>query len=181
MPIEVINGKDCLSFFRLLKESARVDADRIRFMTEMTLSMEKETDSQTTVDGVVSSIADGENTLEFSAIAYRDTDPETIEMWKQMRQWFLDSETVEVWNVDINSGKKNEATQKTEYLVDYFRGKFTSFELSYPADGKAELSYSYTIDGNGIFDHKDTLTNSQEAAVKAAQYAYQTLAKVTGV
>lgn len=181
MPIEVINGKDFLSFFRLLKESAKVDADRIRFMTEMTLSMEKETDSQTTVDGVVSSIADGENTLEFSALAYRDTDPETIEMWKQMRQWFLDGETVEVWNVDINSGKKNEVTQKTEYLVDYFRGKFTSFELSSPADGKVELSYSYTIDGNGIFDHKDTLTKSQEAAVKAAQYAYQTLAKVTGV
>lgn len=41
MPIEVINGKDFLSFFRLLKESTKVDADRIRFMTEMTLSMEK--------------------------------------------------------------------------------------------------------------------------------------------
>lgn len=181
MTNEVINGKDYLSFFRLLKESAKVDADRIRFMTEMTLSMEKETDSQTTVDGVVSSIADGENTLEFSAIAYRDTNPGMIELWKQMRKWFLDGETVEVWNVDINSGKKNEKTQKTEYLVDYFRGKFTSFELSSPADGKVELSYSYTIDGNGIFDNKDTLTESQEAAVKAAQYAYQTLAKVTSV
>ncbi|MBS8025585.1 MULTISPECIES: phage major tail protein, TP901-1 family [Streptococcus] len=181
MPIEVINGKDFLSFFRLLKESAKVDADRIRFMTEMTLSMEKETDSQTTVDGIVNSIADGENTLDFSALAYRDTDPETIEMWKQMRQWFLDGETVEVWNVDINSGKKNEETQKTEYLVDYFRGTFTSFELTSPADGKVELSYSLAIDGKGLFDNKDTLTEKQEAAVKAAQYAYQTLAKVTSV
>ena len=80
MPIEVINGKDFLSFFRLLKESTKVDADRIRFMTEMTLSMEKETDSQTTVDGIVNSTADGENKLDFSAIAYRDTNPETIEM-----------------------------------------------------------------------------------------------------
>ncbi|HEM3710600.1 TPA: phage major tail protein, TP901-1 family [Streptococcus suis] len=181
MTIEAITGKDFLSFFRALKDSAIVDADRIRFMTEMTHSMEKETDTQTTVDGVVSSIADGENTLEFTALAYRDTDPDTIAVWKQMRKWFLDSETVEVWNVDIKSGKINEVTQKTEYLVDYFRGKFTSFELSSPADGKVELSYSYTIDGNGIFDHKDTLTESQEAAVKAAQYAYQTLAKVTGV
>ena len=181
MPIEAINGKDYLSFFRLLKESSKVDADRIRFMTEMTLSMEKETDSQTTVDGIVNSIAEGENTLEFSAIAYRDTNPETIVMWKAMRKWFLDGVTVEVWNVDINSGKKNEVTQKTEYLVDYFQGKFTSFELTSPADGKVELSYSYAIDGKGLFDNKDTLTEKQEVAVKAAQYAYQTLAKVTSV
>ena len=181
MTIEAMNGKDFLSFFRALKDSAKVDADRIRFMTEMTLNMEKETDTKTTVDGVVSSIADGENKLEFTALAYRDTNPDMIAMWKQMRQWYLDGETVEVWNVDIKSGKKNKETQKTEYLVDYFRGKFTSFELSSPADGKVELNYSYTIDGNGIFDNKDTLTEEQEAAVKAAQYAYQTLAKATSV
>lgn len=181
MSIEVINGKDYLAFFRLLKESTQQDADRIRFMTEMSLSMEKETDSEATVDGIVTSIADGENTLEFTALAYRDTNPDTIAMWKQMRQWYLDGETVEVWNVDIKSGKLNEETQKTEYLVDYFQGKFTSFELSAAADGKVELTYSYTINGNGIFDHKDTLTEAQEAAVKAAQFAYQTLAKVTSI
>ena len=181
MSIEAINGKDYLSFFRRFKDRTKADADRIRFMTEMTLSMEKETDSQATVDGIVNSIAEGENTLDFSAIAYRDTNPEMVELWKQMRQWFLDGETVEVWNVDINSGKKNERTQKTEYLVDYFQGKFTSFELSSPADGKVELSYSYAIDGKGLFDNKDTLTKEQAAAVQAAQYAYHTLAKETDV
>ena len=78
MPIEVINGKDYLTFFRLLKDRTKKDAARIRFMTEQTLSMEKETDSQTTVDGVVNSIADGENTFEFSSLAYRDTDATNI-------------------------------------------------------------------------------------------------------
>ena len=80
MTFEVMDGKDLLAFFRLLKDRTKNDASRIRFMTEQTLSMEKETDSQTTVDGIVSSIADGENTIEFSALAYRDTDGTTIEM-----------------------------------------------------------------------------------------------------
>lgn len=176
MTFEVMDGKDLLTFFRLLKNKKTADASRIRFMTEQTLSMEKETDSQTTVDGIVSSVADGENTIEFSSLAYRDTDGETIEMWKEMRNWYLNNETVEVWNVDIKSGKKN-GSQKTEYLVDYFQGKFTSFELKAAADGKVELSYSFTIDGKGHFDKKDVLTPGQEAAVAAANYAYHKLAK----
>ena len=174
-----MDGKDLLTFFRLLKDKKTADASRIRFMTEQTLSMEKETDSQTTVDGIVSSVADGENTIEFSSLAYRDTDAETIEMWKELRNWYLNNETVEVWNVDIKSGKKN-GSEKTEYLVDYFQGKFTSFELKASADGKVELSYSYTIDGKGHFDKKDTLTTEQEQAVAAANYAYQKLAKEAG-
>ena len=180
MAFEVMDGKDLLTFFRLLKDKKTADASRIRFMTEQTLSMEKETDSQTTVDGIVSSVADGENTIEFSALAYRDTDGKTIEMWKEMRNWYLNNETVEVWNVDIKSGKENDSSHKTEYSVDYFQGKFTSFELKASADGKVELSYSYTIDGKGLFDKKDTLTPEQEAAVAAANYAYNTLAKEAG-
>ena len=179
MAFEVMDGKDLLTFFRLLKNKKTADASRIRFMTEQTLSMEKETDSQTTVDGIVSSVADGENTIEFSSLAYRDTDAETIAMWKELRNWYSNNETVEVWNVDIKSGKKN-GSEKTEYLVDYFQGKFTSFELKASADGKVELSYSYTIDGKGHFDKKDSLTPEQEAAVAAANSAYQTLAKEAG-
>ena len=180
MTFEVMDGKDLLTFFRLLKNKNTVDASRIRFMTEQTLSMEKETDSQATVDGIVSSVADGENTIEFSALAYRDTDAATIEMWKELRNWYLDNETVEVWNVDIKSGKENATSHQTEYLVDYFQGKFTSFELKAAADGKVELSYSFTIDGKGHFDKKDVLTAGQQAAVAAANYAYNKLAKATG-
>ena len=178
MTFEVMDGKDLLTFFRLLKKKATEDASRIRFMTEQTLSMEKETDSQATVDGIVSSVADGENTIEFSALAYRDTDAHTIAMWKELRNWYLANETVEVWNVDIKSGKENSG--QTQYLVDYFQGKFTSFELKAAADGKVELSYSFTIDGKGLFDQKDTLTTEQQAAVAAANYAYNKLAKAGG-
>ena len=178
---EIINGKDYLSFFRRYADRTKNDAATIRFMTEVTVKMEKETDSTTTVDGKVSSISDGDNTLDVKSIAYRTENPEVVEMWKQMRGWFLNEEVVEVWNVDIKSGKKNSSSSKTEYLVDYFQGKFTEFEMKSAADGKVELSYSYAIDGRGVWNHKDALTDEQELAVKAAQYAYHTLAKETQI
>lgn len=178
---EIINGKDYLSFFRRYADRTKKDAAAIRFMTEVSVKLEKETDSTSTVDGKVSSVSDGDNTLDVKSIAYRTEDPEVIEMWKQMREWFLNEEVVEIWNVDIKSGHTNESTSKTEYFVDYFQGKFTEFEMTSAADGKVELSYSYAIDGRGIWNHKDALTDEQQLAVKAAQYAYHTLAKVTQV
>ncbi len=178
---EIINGKDYLSFFRRYADRTKNDAAAIRFMTEVTVKLEKETDSTATVDGKVSSVSDGDNTLDVKSIAYRTGDPEVIEMWKQMREWFLNEEVVEVWNVDIKSGKENDSTHKTEYLVDYFQGKFTEFEMKSAADGKVELSYSYAIDGRGIWNHKDALSEEQELAVKAAQYAYHTLAKENAI
>ena len=178
---EIINGKDYLSFFRRYADRTKNDAAAIRFMTEVTVKLEKETDSTSTVDGNVSSVSDGDNTLDVKSIAYRTKDTDVVEMWKQMREWFLNEEVVEVWNVDIKSGKKNSGSQKTEYLVDYFQGKFTEFEMKSAADGKVELSYSYAIDGRGIWNHKDALSEEQELAVKAAQYAYHTLAKENSI
>lgn len=178
---EIINGKDYLSFFRRYADRSKKDAAAIRFMTEVSVKLEKETDSTSTVDGKVSSVSDGDNTLDVKSIAYRTEDPEVVEMWKQMREWFLNEEVVEIWNVDIKSGKENSDTHKTEYLVDYFQGKFTEFEMTSAADGKVELSYSYAIDGRGIWNHKDALTDEQQLAVKAAQYAYHTLAKETAI
>lgn len=178
---EIINGKDYLSFFRRYADRTKKDAAAIRFMTEVSVKLEKETDSTSTVDGKVSSVSDGDNTLDVKSIAYRTEDPEVIEMWKQMREWFLNEEVVEVWNVDIKSGHLNDSTSQTEYFVDYFQGKFTEFEMTSAADGKTELSYSYAIDGRGIWNHKDVLSAEQELAVKAAQYAYHTLAKETAV
>ena len=178
---EIINGKDYLSFFRRYADRTKNDAAAIRFMTEVTVKLEKETDSTSTVDGNVSSVSDGDNTLDVKSIAYRTKDAGVIEMWKQMREWFLNEEVVEVWNVDIKSGKKNSSSSKTEYLVDYFQGKFTEFEMKSAADGKVELSYSYAIDGRGVWNHKDALTEDQELAVKAAQYAYHTLAKENSI
>lgn len=170
-----INGKDLLVFFRRFADKATVDARRNRFQTEHTVSAEKETNSTTTKDGNLNSIADGESTAEFTSIAYREDGQEVIELWKEMRKWFRDNELVEFWQVDL--GSKHGADL---YDVDYYQGHFTSFELSAPADDLVELSFEFAIDARGVEDHEDTLTTEQLQAIQSGMYDYETLAATGG-
>ena len=172
------NGKDRLAFFRLWENRTKDDAARIRFQTEHEVSSEMETDTTTTKDGSVNSIADGENSIEFTSIAYVEDDADTINMWKEMRRWYRAKKLVEAWDVDLSSARENKDTGKTEYDVDYYQGRLTEFSLTAPSDEVVELKYTLTVDGTGV-EGKDTLTEAQQAAVEAAQYAYHTLAKET--
>ena len=175
--MELIQGKDLIVFFRRVIDQKKQDAGKVRFQTEHTINSEKEVESTNTKDGVVNSISDGETSGDFTSLAYRETDPDTIVMWKEMRKWFNAKDKVEVWQVDLGSGRAKDG--KTVYDVDYYQGYFKNFEISAPSDDKVELSYEMAIDGNGV-QAVDSLTETQKAAVEAAQYAYHTLAKETG-
>lgn len=175
---QAINGKDLLAFFRRFADRATVDARRNRFQTEHTVSAEKETNSTTTKDGPLNSIADGESTAEFTSIAYREDGADVIALWKQMRKWFRDNELVEFWQVDFGSRRTEDG--KEVFDVDYYQGKFTSFELSAPADDLVELSFEFAIDGKGVEDHTDTLTAEQLQAIQSGMYDYETLAATGG-
>ncbi|MEQ9763259.1 phage major tail protein, TP901-1 family [Streptococcus sp. ZJ151] len=172
---ELIQGKDLIAFFRRVKDQKIQDAGKIRFQTEHTINSEKESESTSTKDGQVNTVIDGENSAEFTSLAYRE-DKDTVNMWKELRKWYNAREKVEFWQVDL--GSKREEGGKEVYDVDYFQGYFTNFEISAPSDDKVELSYEYAIDGNGI-QATDSLTESQKTAVEAAQYDYHTLAKET--
>lgn len=181
--IQAMDGKDLLAFFRRYKDRTKVDAAKIAFMTEHSISMEKETDTTVTVDGPVNSIAAGENELELSSIANRNKDPKTLAVWEEMHQWYLDEDVVEFWQVDIDSATLNQDTQKEEYKVNYFQGRFTSFEMKAAADSNVELEYTFAIDGNGIWRHWDSLSDEQKLVVEGFKnaYGYHTLAKETDI
>ena len=168
----VISGKDMLLFFRKRADHATADASKLRFQTEHSISMEKESESTQTKDGIYVTVSDGENSADISSLAYREDD-ETIEVWKELKGYFQDNEEMEMWQVDINSGLNG-----TDLDADYYRGFFTAFELSAAADGNVELSYTFAINGNGA-EGTDSLTPEQLAEVRNAQYDYETL-KATG-
>lgn len=169
---ELIAGKQYMAFFRRWADHTTKNAARIRFQTELKLKSEKETDTTTTKDGSVNSIADGENSAEFTSLAYRE-DKGVVAAWKELRKWYKANDVVEFWLVDLGS-----KTKEGKYEVEYYQGYFKSFEINANADENVELSYEYTINGNGI-EAQDTLTKEQLAAVEAAQYAYHTLAAET--
>lgn len=170
---ELIQGKDYIAFFRRVKDQKKQDAGKVRFQTELTLNAEKEVETTKTKDGVVNSVSDGETSGEFTSLAYRE-DKDTVNMWKEMRKWFRNTDKIEVWIVDLAS--KFEEGGKEKYDVEYYQGFFKNFEISAPADDKVELTYEVAIDGNGVIS-TDTLTESQKSAINKAQYDYHTLAK----
>lgn len=165
----LIKGKELLLFFRREKDHETKDGARLRFQTEHTLSMEKETEAIVTKDGVINTISDGENTIEITSLAYRD-DKETLETWEELRDWFEANEKVEVWEVDITSEKEE------KYRTTYYQGYFSSFELTATAEETVELSYTYVIDGNGVRGN-DTLSEAQKSAIESTLYEYRTIQK----
>lgn len=179
--IQAMNGKEVLAFFRRFMDRTKKDAGKIAFMTEHGISMEKETDTTTTVDGAINSIADGENTMQLSAVASRHEDPEVVAFWEEMQDWFIAKDLVEFWEVDIEKKRINPDNQKEEYRVNYFQGYFTKFELKSESDGTVKLEYEYLINGNGIWRQWDSLTDAQKLEVQATQYTYHTLAKETDI
>lgn len=166
---ELIMGKNLILFFREYALRATQDGAKLRFQTEHSMSFEKETEATPTKDGIINTISDGENTVDITSLAYID-DEETIEVWKQLRDMFKRNALVEIWEVDITNATAE--TLAVEPL--YIQGYFTSFEISAPADGQVELSYSFAINGNGVTG-EDTLTAEQLTAVQSSLYEYKTI------
>lgn len=167
--MEILLGKNIYSFFRDFTKQAIEDASRLRFVTEVTISEEKETEATVTTDGVVNTITDGENTADFTSLAYVENE-ETLATWEELYKMFKANKLVEFWRVRVINAE--EGTVK----ATYYQGYFTSFEISQPADGKVELSFSFAINGNGV-DGNDVLSEEQKRLVVSAQYEYEKLAR----
>ncbi|MBG9981748.1 phage major tail protein, TP901-1 family [Aerococcaceae bacterium DSM 111020] len=170
MAVTLIQGKNMLLFARLYKDRTVMPASKIRFQTEHSISMEKESESTITKDGTMVSISDGENEIDMTSLAYND-DEETLFGWRYLRdEGFKNNELVEIWQVDLDS-----LNDEGMVTADYFQGYFSAFELSAPADGSVELNYTYAINGNGA-QGQDTVDME---AIKQTAYDYQRMAVAT--
>lgn len=171
--MKILNGRDVLTFVRAIKDETTQDAAKVRFVTDVSINWEKETESLATMDGVDQVINDGETTLELSSYAYTD-DEGRLGAWKDLEKNFLDNEPIAVWVIMHNDPTSPEVEPY------YFEGYFSSFDLDASADGQVELSISVAVRGNGTTG-EDTLTESQMAVLDALDYEYKTLGQVEEV
>ena len=119
------------------KETRRRKSKNLTVSATTQQIAEKEVETTKTKDGVVNSVSDGETSGEFTSLAYRE-DKDTVNMWKEMRTWFRNTDKIEVWIVDLAS--KFEDGGKEKYDVEYYQGFFKNFEIS--ATGIYFKSYS---------------------------------------
>lgn len=168
---EVLKGKNIVLFFRPLSKRETMDAARLRFQIDHTLSKSKNVESTTTKDGKINTVSDGDSTFDISSLAYRE-DTKTINIWKELEKYFDSEELMEVWQVDCTGV----TPENLDVKPTYFQGLFTDFELSAPADGNAELSFSFAINGRGV-EGSDKLTQTQLAAIQNGLYEYEKMSK----
>ena len=160
----LISGKDVLALFREYDKRNTEDGTRIRFQSEVSLSEETSVEGTATTDGIYNTVSDGENTAEFTSLAYTE-DTDTIELWKELKNFRRNNTYMEMWII-YNVGD----TQTAEYMTGYI----TSFEMSASADGQVELSYSFAIDGNPI-EGTETLTDEQLGLVGEGAREYRSV------
>jgi TP901-1 family phage major tail protein len=170
---ELISGKNVILFFRERAKHDKEDGSRLKFQTEHSLSKEKESDTTITKDGPMTTIADGESSFDISSLAYKD-DNGTLTVWENLEDCFDRGALMELWEVDISGVSDSQLKVKPVY----YQGYFTSFEKNAPAEGKVELSFSFTINGKGV-KGEETLTSEQLAVIKKTMYEYQTIKKTS--
>lgn len=170
---ELISGKNVVLFFRERSKFKEEDGSRLKFLTEHSVSKEKESDTVITKDGPITTITDGETSFDITSLAYKNDDG-TLAVWEELEDCFDRGVLMELWEVDI-TGVDDE---HLDVKPTYYQGYLSEYEKSSPADSQVELTFTFIANGKGI-KGEETLTPEQLSSIKESIYEYQTIAKVT--
>lgn len=155
-----LSGSDELILIRIAGQA--VDATKVMLLKEQARSSERDTDTESTVDGDITSGGTRENTVEFSAFIYaRDVLIEEIHDAVQGDEEI----PYEMWV--INKKWKHETEDK--YRAEYRQGYFTSFERSGEAGSLAEFEVEYS---QYAVMQRGFATLPQAIAENKAQYGF---------
>ena len=157
-------GKKLVYLFR--KKSDTDAAKVVALTTENGRSMSKDSDSTATKDGTINTPGTGEQNITLNAYI-----PTTGTMLEDMEDDMWDDEVYSVWEANLE--KPGATTGK--YKGKYFEGIITSIEYTSPADGLANVSVTFAINGSG--ERGDVTVTDEQAEV--AGYEFKDTVAVT--
>ena len=138
---EAVQGSKIIYLYRLLKEQATADAFRLAFVTEDSISCEKDADSTITKDGAIRTPSAAEIEKPVTCILSKgDTDV------KKLKGAMLNDELVELWEANLDEpveGKEN------KFYGTYFQGYITSYEKTSNAEDMVEIAMTVGVNGTG--------------------------------
>lgn len=162
-------GARSILFFRDFSKRSVENGARLRYQVEHSVDFGKSIENLITKDGSEVVVNEGENTISVTSYAY-DEDDGGVALWKELRTLYKNSKEVEIWEVDLDSVDEAGNADAT-----YFRGFFGSVSEPKPAEGAIELSFEYTMKGQGV-EGKETLSEAQlEVIDRATSYEYNTI------
>ncbi|MFI3545162.1 phage major tail protein, TP901-1 family [Mammaliicoccus sciuri] len=156
------NSNDALLLFRECYQ--KVDANKLMLATEYGVSHERDSDTESTMDGSYSTGGSLESVLSYTAkMAQKDQFSEEVE------DDVLDGVRYEAW--DINSMYEGTGENVGKYRARYFQGYFKKFEKSGEADGVDEYETEFAVDGR-MQRGWATIPRSIANAVKNSSYKF---------
>ena len=150
---EAVQGSKIIYLYRLLKEQATEDAFRLAFVTEDSISYEKDADSTITKDGAIRTPSAAEIEKPVTCILSKgDTDV------KKLKEAMLADKLVELWEANLDEPV---ASEKNKFYGTYFQGYITSYEKTSNAEDMVEIAMTVGVNGTGK-DGKVTVPADQQ-------------------
>lgn len=153
---EAVQGSKIIYLYRLLEEQATEDAFRLAFVTEDSISYEKDADSTITKDGAIRTPSAAEIEKPVTCIlAKGDTDV------KKLKEAMLTDKLVELWEANLDEpveGKEN------KFYGTYFQGYITSYEKTSNAEDMVEIAMTVGVNGTGKDGEVTVPADQQEDA-----------------
>ena len=153
---EAVQGSKIIYLYRLLKEQTTEDAFRLAFVTEDSISYEKDADSTITKDGAIRTPSAAEIEKPVTCILSKgDTDV------KKLKEAMLNDELIELWEANLDEpveGKEN------KFYGTYFQGYITSYEKTSNAEDMVEIAMTVGVNGTGKDGEVTVPADQQEDA-----------------
>ena len=158
--MEAVQGKKIIYLYRLLKEQATQDAFRVAFVTEDSISYEKDADSTVTKDGAIRTPSAVKIEKPITCIlAKHDTDV------KKLKDGMLNDQLIELWEANL---EEPVAGENNKFAGTYFQGYITSYEKTSNAEDMVEIKMTIGVNGTG----KDGDVTVSDAQQEDASYVF---------
>lgn len=131
-----MKSNDMLLLFRICGK--KVDATKLMFAKEFSLSHEVDSDSEDTFDGTFETGGSSESTISYTAkMSRKDTFADEVE------DATLDKVAYEGWIID--SKVPGEGDKKSKFKARYFQGYFKKFEMKGEVGGVNEYETEFKV------------------------------------
>lgn len=153
---EVVQGKQIVYLYRLLKEAATENATQISFVTENTFSKSKDSETTVTKDGTIRTPGAPEIEIESTSIFAKGD-----EMIDKLESAMDNDEIVEIWKVNL---AEPIAESPNKFKGKYYQGYLTEFEETSSSEEAVEYSHTFAVNGNGVAGEVTVTAEQQELA-----------------
>lgn len=153
---EVVQGKQIVYLYRILKDAATEDGTQISFVTENTFTKSKDSETTITKDGSIRTPGAAEIEISSTSL-FAKGDPIIDKLENAMDN----DELIEIWKVNLAEPIEG---GENKFKGKYYQGYLTEFEETSSSEEAVEYSHTFGINGNGVAGEVTVTAAQQEMA-----------------